>query len=400
MAMTTTMPPSPAASQIGLNLHIVRNPVSYDSRVLKETATLRDLGRFAAVEIAGFHEHGYTEHEDLDGRALWRVILASRRLPKNLAGQAIKFAEWRHHLVAHYRNRPLAVIHCHDLDPLPIAVRLKRLTGAHLVYDAHELETEQSATWSLRKGLMRRTERRCMPWVDAMITVSPSIRDWYMRTYPGLAISLVRNVPERPPDPIGPANLRDRLGVPNDALLFLYLGGLAGGRGIENMLAAFAAPGIVHHLLVLGNGPLRGAVELACARCSRLHYLPAVPPDKVLAHAAGADVGISMAEDTCLNNRYCLPNKLFESLIVGLPMLVSDLPDQRHLVESYRAGWTCTPDVTSIVAALTAIDRGGWTAVRTSLAERTRELGWHHEAAILTELYDSLLLGQAPGDRP
>ena len=398
--MTAILPPPLATPPAALNLHIVRNPVSHDSRVLKETATLRDLGLFAAVEIAGFHEPGYTEHEDLDGRHLWRVVLSSRRLPKNLLGQAVKFAEWRHRLVDHYRDRSLSVIHCHDLDPLPIAVRLKRLTGARLVYDAHELETEQTAAWSLRKALMRRTERHGMPWVDAMITVSPSIRDWYNRAYPGLPVTLVRNVPQRPAGAIPRVDLRGRLAVPDDALLFLYLGGLAGGRGIENMLAAFASEGVGHHLLVLGNGPLAGAVVEACTRCPRLHYLPAVPPVQVLGYAAGADIGVSLIEDTCLSYRYCLPNKLFESMIAGLPVLVSDLPDQRRFVEDYRAGWVCAPDTPAIVATLAGIDRAAWSAVRVGLAERTRKLGWHDEAANLAALYASLVPDRSGGGQP
>ncbi len=387
------------ATRSGLNLHIVRNPVSHDSRVLKETATLRDLGLFAAVEIAGFHEPGYAEHEDLDGRHLWRVVLNSRSLPKNLPGQAVKYAEWRRRLLVHYRHRPLSVIHCHDLDPLPIAVRLKRLTGAKLVYDAHELETEQTASWSLRKTLMRRTERMCMPWVDTMITVSPSIQDWYNRAYPGLAITLVRNVPQRPAKAIVPVDLRRRLGVPEDALLFLYLGGLAPGRGIENILAAFASVHVNHHLLLLGNGPLAKTVADACALCSRLHYLPAVPPDQVLDYAAGADIGVSLIQDTCLSYRYCLPNKLFESVIAGLPVLVSDLPDQRRFVEEYRAGWVCEPDIPSIIATLCNIDRVNWQAMRVGLVERTRELGWHLEAAKLSELYLNLLADEAVDGR-
>ena len=81
------------------NLHIVRNSVSYDSRVLKETATLRDSGLFSSVEIAGFHEPGYAEDEDLDGRVVRRVMLKSRALPKDISGQLLKFAEWRWRLV-------------------------------------------------------------------------------------------------------------------------------------------------------------------------------------------------------------------------------------------------------------------------------------------------------------
>ena len=390
MTATAALPATLATAKATVNLHIVRNPVSHDSRVLKETATLRELDLFAAVEIAGFHEPGYAEHEDLDGRHLWRVVLSSRGLPKNLLSQAVKFAEWRHRLVGHYRDWPLGVIHCHDLEPLPIAVYLKRLTGAALIYDAHELETERTGLRGLRQELARLTEQQCMKWVDAMITVSPSIRDWYLEKYPAMPIALVRNVPERPQEKVKPVNLRHKLGVPDGALLFIFLGGLGLGRGIENMLAAFSGPCVKHHLLVMGSGFLLGKVEAASASCRRIHYLPPVPPAQVLAHAAGADVGISLIEDTSLSYRYCLPNKLFESVLSGLPVLVSDLPDQSAFVNEYQAGWVTSPYTAAVMDKLMFIDRAEWARVRDGLARRSRELGWHNEAAELLGLYGAV----------
>jgi hypothetical protein len=152
-----------------INLHIVRNAVSNDSRVLKETATIEGSRMFSAVEIAGFHGAGFSEHEEMDGRKLWRVRLKSRALPKDILSQFIKYAEWRWRITSAYGQEPLAVIHCHDLEPLPIAVHLKRLTGATLIYDAHELETERTGLLGYRQVLARLTERQCMKWVDAMI---------------------------------------------------------------------------------------------------------------------------------------------------------------------------------------------------------------------------------------
>src|SRR5262249_42597127 len=104
-----------------MNLHIVRNGVSHDSRGLKETRSLRESGLFAAVHIAGFEQAGLSEHEDLGGRTVWRVPLATRALPKDLLSQSIKYGEWRHRIVSAYERAPLTVIHCHDLEPLGIA---------------------------------------------------------------------------------------------------------------------------------------------------------------------------------------------------------------------------------------------------------------------------------------
>jgi len=135
-------------------LHIVGNPVTHDSRILKETRALQDSGIFGPVEIAGLMEHGHAAYEKLeDGRTIWRASLATRPLPKDLGSQTVKYMEWYARVVQRYRRMRIKVIHCHDLAPLLIALGLKRLTGARVVYDAHELETERAGSQGPRRLL-------------------------------------------------------------------------------------------------------------------------------------------------------------------------------------------------------------------------------------------------------
>lgn len=371
-------------------LHIVRNLVTQDSRVLKETRSIQQTGFYEAVEIAGFHEPGHLEEENLEGRIVRRFRLSTRPLPKDIFSQSIKYAEWYTRLVRYYRQQPLEVIHCHDLAPLPIAVRLRNLTGARLIYDAHELETETVGSHGVRKALARRTENRLIPCVDQMITVSPSIRDWYQDHFPGTPISLVRNIPQHPERHATPQPLREELGVPDDALLFIYLGGLGRGRGIELALEAFRDERVPHHVLFMGDGPLREAIQEAGKVCAQIHFRSPVPPAEVLDHAAGADVGLCLYEDTCLNHRYCLPNKLFESLLSGLPVLASDLPDQARIVREYQAGWVVSNDSGEIAKILAHLDLEQVQAIREGLKERIRGLCWENEEQALVTVYREL----------
>ncbi|WP_020146555.1 glycosyltransferase [Thioalkalivibrio sp. ALJ15] len=372
-------------------LHIVRNPVSHDSRVLKETCAVGESGLFDKLEIAGFHEAGFAEAEDLDGRTIHRVRLTSRPLPKDLLSQSVKYAEWYARLVSRYRRQSLRVIHCHNLWPLSIGVLLKRLTGAKLIYDAHELQTETVGNGGLRQKMARRAERFLMPRVDAMITVSPSIKDWYQKRYPKKSIHLVRNIPKVPDSLTNIVPLREQFSVPKNALLFLHLGGLSEGRGIEATLDAFQRPEVPHHILFMGAGPLAARVKEAEQRCARVHHREPVPPAEVLAHVAGADVGVSLYEDTCLNHRYCLPNKLFESLLAGIPVVVSDLPDQAAIVRERQAGWVVSPTADSIAERLASLSSEEGRVVRKKLPERVADLRWQTEENTLISVYRKLL---------
>jgi len=372
-------------------LHIVRNAVSYDSRVLKETLSIQSYFPDRRVAIAGFHEKGYTELESFKGIDIRRFRLTSRPLPKNLLSQAIKYFEWRYRLIKAYRHLPIQVIHCHDLEPLPIAVKIKKLTGARLIYDAHELETERNGVKGIRKKLSQWQEQGLMPFVDRLITVSPSIRDWYAQRYPSTPMSLVRNIPQNINSSVPTRPLRTHLGIPDQAVLFLYLGGLGKGRGVETILEGFSSQEVKHHVLFMGSGPLLVQVKSYAQKCHRIHYQPPVVPDEVIAYARGADVGLCMYEDTCLNHRYCLPNKLFESVLAGLPVLASNLPDQAKIVRDHQAGWVIPPNAKALREFLCQLDASTARQMRMGLTNRVKDLRWDNEAKILLGVYEGLL---------
>ena len=371
-------------------LHIVCNPVVHDSRVLRETKTILNSGLVNGLEICGFHEPGYNAYETLDERTIRRIILTTRPLPKDLASQSIKYIEWYIRLKNLYRKAELKVIHCHDLEPLPIAVRLKKLTGARLVYDAHELAVERINIYGLRRKLAGLLEQRLISSVDALISVSPSICDWYQKRFTGTPVSLVRNIPGYPKMPVSPVPLRNYYNIPEDRLLFIYLGKLSKGRGIEKALQAFQNERVAHHIVFMGSGPLKEKVLQAGSICDRIHYHEPVSPEQVISHAAGADAGICLVEDICLNYRYCLPNKLFECLLAGLPVLASNLPDQSRIVNKYQAGWIVQHNPQDIADFLISITGGKVRELQKNLPGRVRTLCWENEEAKLIEVYKKL----------
>lgn len=377
-------------------LHIVRNSVVHDSRVLKETGSLLEFYPHFQVLIAGFLEPGssLSLYENLGGRLLKRFSLSSRHLPKNLLAQFVKYIEWHCRVVAYCSKFDIAIIHCHDLAPLAISVHLKFITGAKLIYDAHELETETNGLSGLRKILAKLFEKYLVKLVDAIVTVSPSIAVWYKNNYRHKHVSLVRNIPSRKlVHQAKSISLRDIYGLEDGDLLFIYLGGICNGRGIEAILNSFADPSVKHHVLFMGHGPIVDEVVSAVAVNSRIHYLEPVPPSEVIYYINSADVGLCLIEDVCLSYRYCLPNKLFECLVSGLPVLASNLPDQSKLVTLYKAGWVVGSDIGLLKTFLGQITADQVTHVKSGLNNRTSSLSWENEQWQLMDLYNCLLLG-------
>jgi glycosyltransferase involved in cell wall biosynthesis len=135
----------------------------------------------------------------------------------------------------------------------------------------------------------------------------------------------------------------------------LYHGGLAPDRGIEQLIDALPLLADDVHLCLLGYGPLQSELETAAARpehAGRLHVLPAVPPEELLDWVGAADVVAMPIQPTTLNHRLTTPNKLFEAMAAGAPVVASDLPGMAPIVRETGCGVLCDPTDA-------AVDRGG-----------------------------------------
>jgi glycosyltransferase involved in cell wall biosynthesis len=292
-------------------------------------------------------------------------------------------------------TRPDAV-HAHDAAMLLPGMLAARRSGAKLVYDSHELATGvpyRSGAWP---AVVAGAERLGAPRADAVIAVSDGIAARLGERYRlRRAPAVIRNLPDLPPPGAAPApDLRRKLGI-GAAPLVLHQGAVAAGRGCETLLQALALlPGA--HLLCLGaEGPYAERLYTVAGRCGvadRAHLLPPSPPEALLSCTAQADVGVSLLEDNCENHRLALPNKLFEYVAAGLPVVVSDLPEAGRLVRERGIGWCAdATDPESVAAALrTALEQRGDGGLGERLGRAAAELSWEREKRRLLALYEEL----------
>lgn len=245
------------------------------------------------------------------------------------------------------------VYHAHDVDTLYAAEVCAKDARVPLVFDAHELAPYQDGLTRpqrlfahlLLKGWLRRAE--------VVITVSLGIAEHLRSTYGIERPEVIKNVPE--PFRGEPVDLRALFDIPDDHAIVIYQGGLGPSRGTNQLIAAMT------HLddvtLVLLGSDLRGLSTTYGDLASRLgvrkrvRLVPAVPRSELLAYTAGADVGVVTFLATSKNHELALPNKLFEYLVAGIPVLVSDLPEMANLISRTGAGLTCDPSDPSDIAA-------------------------------------------------
>ena len=341
-------------------------------------------------------------------RASW--VAAARILGRPAAVPGLAYVRrWRGPVLGWDRlataQAPVAdVHHAHDFEALPAAAAAARRDGARLVYDSHEIFGGWGpilAQPGWLRWIMGAWETRLARRADSVVTVNDAIAADLMGRLRPRRVVVVYNCPPRwNPPPIAEDRIRRAAGIPEGAPVVLCHGGFQPGRGLEETADAMLEPGLeTAHLVFLGYGtralePILGDPRLQ----DRVHYLPAVAPDEVTAWVAGADVDVMAILPIDRNKRLSTPNKLFESLAAGTPVVASDFPALREIVmggQQGPLGAVCDPtDPAAIAAAIRSIlelpaDDLALLRKRTRLAAHER-WNWETESAKLVALYDDL----------
>ncbi len=235
------------------------------------------------------------------------------------------------------------------------------------------------------------------------MTVNRTLANVLERLFGRLDAVVVHNCPPRwtPPDP-RPDLIREAIGAAGDAPIVLYHGGFSSDRGLLELIAAFERPGLEPaHLVFMGFGPLETALRTRSMEptlTGRVHVLPAVPPDDLQWWVASADVGVMPNQPRTANERLSTPNKLFESIAAGVPVVSSDFPERRRIIiddPDGPLGAVCDPtDPGSIAAAIRSVldqSSEARAALRARCLKAAHERwNWETESAKLIGLYDDL----------
>lgn len=257
---------------------------------------------------------------------------------------------------------PADVYLARGLWAIPTAIALGRRYGARVVYDIGDVYLEARSLARLHgpvRSYLQRAERGWARDADALITVNESLAELLTERLGAGRPTVILNTPPRylpPPEP--PQRFRGLPGVATGLPIVLYHGGLFAERGIEQLIDAVSE--LQHVVLVLmGYGALVPAIARRIREAGpagRVVLLPAVPPTELLDWVASADVVAIPIQPTTLNHRYATPNKLWEAIAVGVPILASDLPGMAPVVHDLDAGVLVDPtDPADIARGLTEV---------------------------------------------
>jgi glycosyltransferase involved in cell wall biosynthesis len=306
------------------------------------------------------------------------------------------------------------IYHAKALVALPVIRGAARRAGGRFVYDVADFHTEAarlSRMPSIVRRLVRRLERRWVREAAGLTAVSEAVAAEVSARYGVPRPALLLNAPFawRPDEP-GPhaddGRLRLAAGLPAEPEIILYQGGLSIDRGIEELIAALDEPPLRSRdvaVVLLGYGRLREAlIEEVPKRPGRLVVLDAVPQPELIDLTVGADVSYVGQPPRTLNQRLNLANKLFESLMAGVPVVVAEGTEHCRFVQAEDVGLCADIDRPATIAAAIARLLDVTPGERARLRAHCRTLAlsrytWEAQQAGIVELYRGLALDGETG---
>ena len=369
---------------------VVFNPFTNDNRVAKGAKSLAENGYI--VEVVAHLGENLKVTQYRDNYTIKRFIYFDRKISISKLSKLIIYFKWLKRVVEY--TKTFDIIHCNDLNTLPIGVIIKRFYNKNLkiVYDAHEYEiNDRPNEGKLSIKVKYFLEKSLIRYADRVITVSDSIADEYVKLYNIKKPALVLNTPSY--KIIEKRDIfREKFNISRDKTIFLYQGGLDSGRGIEIILETFKELNNINAVIIfMGYGELENIIKETSKKYSNIYFHPAVNPDILLDYTSSADFGILFYENNCLNHYYCSPNKMFEYLMAKIPVIASNLYEMKRLIESNSIGVVAEKNTPQGLRE--AIERAIELDKRElqSSIQRVREIyNWEEQEKVLLQLYKEL----------
>jgi glycosyltransferase involved in cell wall biosynthesis len=374
------------------NLHISLTEFRNASRVLKIIRSLLASGIVKEAFVAAYSP-GQTEDEIVEpGIMVKRFHLKTKKISKTFFVQMFKYIEFWYTIYKFYKDKRIGLINIHSVTLLPLGVFLKRKYNALLVYDAHELETETSNLLGLKKIIWKIIEKLFIGYVDLVVVVGDLIADWYQDAYRIRRPHVLLNTPNFRKTQKKDL-FRQIFNIAEDKLIFLYQGALMQNRGIELIIEAFKEYKPLKSVLVfMGYGILEPMINDASQQCDNIYYLPAVSPDILLDYTSSADIGFAITQPASLSYYYSLPNKLFEYIMAGLPVVISDMKEMAKIVRENNIG-IVVDDLTAkgIASAVFALEHKNYSEFIRNIERLKMKYNWELQEDALISAYQSLL---------
>lgn len=383
-----TTPEGIALTRIGLSHIVPENPTycGYMVRQQRFNDLLNALANRYPVRATLFHKCF-----NLASRLNWQIYRALLLL-RYRNRQMHDPLPFRQAFVSHGEKYRADLVQVHDLPALQAGTELAQAWQVPLVYDAHELYPEQRSFSRPQRSICSAAEQQYIKRAQLVFAVNESIAQEMAKRY-GIVKPVVLTNAIDPPAHFDPEArydlLREKLQLSHNRRILLLQGGFAPHRNLNELVQAMAfvrTPNV--DLVMMGFGDYGQKLQQTARRMGlhgkRVYFLPAVPQSELLQHSASADIGIIPYPHVDLNSYYCTPNKLFEFIQAGLPILANDSPELRRFVLEQGFGFVHSMSSPRQIAkgidlAFEELDQSDWVS---NIHKRRNHFSWEGQRII------------------
>ncbi len=364
----------------------VTNCICFDQRVLKMAEVVNQLN--CNVTIIGRRKEHQCDPET--------VPFITRRFRMIFKKGFLFYKFYNIRLFFYLLFHKFNMLVANDLDTLLPNFLVSKLKRLPLIFDSHEYFTgvPEIQNRPFVKWVWTTIEKMIFPRLKYVMTVSDSISMQYESQY-GIRPVTIRNCAKSSSEIKG--YTKKELGISDGhLLLILQGGGINIDRGGEELIEAINRTEKVS-LFIVGSGDVLPVLKEAVNKINlsdRIRFIPKHSWNELIKYTKSADVGLSLDKDTNLNYRFSLPNKLFDYISAGIPVIASNLPEVKKIVEEAGSGiiiQTVTPE--EIYKAIIKLrdDRQLLYKLKQNAVNASETLNWGTESKKVIDFYRRLL---------
>ena len=376
----------PPASNIIRVAFSVTNCICHDQRVMKIAGTVSNLG--CDITIIGRKRDDCCNSDSVPFRTHRFRMIFKRGF--------LFYAFFNIRLFGFLLLHKYDLLVSNDLDTLLPNYLVSKLKHLPLIYDSHEYFTgvPEIQYRPLVRWVWKRIEKFVFPGLKHVMTVSDSIASQYESEY-GFKPLTVRNCSIKT-EKIIPFS-REQLEIDPDHLLLILQGtGINVDRGGEELIDAVSLADKVS-LLVVGSGDKFGFLIEKVSQMGltgQIKFIKKLAWKELMRYTMSADTGMSLDKDSNMNYNFSLPNKLFDYLSAGIPVIATDLPEIAKIVHEYNCGILISePSPQEISKAIIKLrdNRDLLTELKHNATVASETVNWKNESLKVMELYRSVL---------
>ena len=370
-------------------LMILSNPFMVDPRVNREAKALVSAGHEVTV-ITWDRKHDYESESIVDGVKIIRIH--NKGLMKFLPNDLMRNPFWwrmayKKGLELFKNDFRFDIIHCHDLDTLQSGVWLKKKLNVKLIYDSHEIFGYMIAR-SVPKFVVNTAfciERRLIRYVDSIITVNEPLKK-YFKSMTSKLITIIMNSKDLLTDEYVPPK--------NDLFTVFYSGALNKSRMFPEIVDIIGNIDSVKFVIAGRKESLYNEVKEKCMKYKNVEFLGTISIEAVINQTVESDAILCLFDPTDQNNKVGLPNKIFESMVAGRPIIVTKGLYCSEIIEEEKCGMVINYEKDSVKNAINQLRKKPELCEelgRNALQAAIKKYNWKKQEEKLIKTYEDLI---------